>query len=309
MRCWVWVAAAILASAPAAAQVNDPPPRNFGEAMVQEAKALGTSISEYRDLAQQRQQAIARLERELAACGNCAERPRIQGELETWQRTERQVKLAESDTLSALGLGQFSSIDAMMQAMLQALQSQHDFGTTYTREKISETISDHCNGKHPVAGRREPGYFQTLFDCVKQQQPEQQFAQFKLALNYCQRAAGDNFVAVCRTPEGCEGMERCMRANSGIVALCADNQAKGVARRKLGRCFASVLHPGIFTSAGGAAPAVPPRTRAAPKQQQCENLAEAVRRLEERAAQRPADVGIRRTLENSRSKLASAECG
>lgn len=118
----------------------------------------------------------------------------------------------------------------------------------HTRERIGRTVGDHCRN-----GQTTTLDVSKLVACISDQKPEQQLLLFKTALTYCQQRAGDSFVNLCRSGEACdafEGFEGCMRANSGAVAMCADNVARGIAQGRVPRCFAYMLHPGLFAGAG-----------------------------------------------------------
>lgn len=277
--------------------------------MASEARALGMSIEEYKRLAQERATDAARLERELSACGNCAQRQRLESELATLRRTERNIRLAEADTLTALGLGHYGSFDEMFAALAQSLGAQVDIGTQYSRDKVRETVLDHCRGlsadssADPIARAMAAGH------CAGALKPERQLAGFRLALNYCQRVGNDSFVSLCRDPRTCDAFEQCMRSNSEVVALCAANQAKGIATRKPGRCFASMIHPQIFTAsnAGGGSRVPPVDRQAQARDRTCQTLAERIERMRDAAAQSTSDRGPRAALANLEKKY-SASC-
>jgi hypothetical protein len=114
-------------------------PCTAGEAMGREGRALGQSYAEFLRLRQEGAANIARLERALAACGNCAERSRLDAELSQVCTAESKVRRAEADTLQGMGLGQHDSIQDLVRAMGSALGGKHDFGTDHTRERISRS--------------------------------------------------------------------------------------------------------------------------------------------------------------------------
>ncbi len=244
----VWKFFAVLSicilATPAAAQPLERPPRTVAESLAVQARALGTSYGEYKQLQQDRRQAIAQLEMRLAACGRCADAPQIEAELARMRTTEATVAKAEADALQGLGLTQFSSMDELLVAMARSLSQKYDFGTEHTRERIVQVVSEHCR-----AGQA-PFDVTAFTKCVTAKNPQRQLALFSTALNYCQRSGGDNFVAQCSTGLKCDAFESCMRENSEVVALCAENMAKGYTPR-LPRCFTTLLHPGLFAGRGG----------------------------------------------------------
>lgn len=297
---------------------NPRPARSMGEVLGREGRALGQSYAEYQRLRQDSAANIARLDRALAACGNCAERSRLEADLAQMRTAESQVRRAEADTLQGMGLGQYDSIQDMVRAMGSALGGKHDFGTDHTRERISRIVGDHCRSG------------QTQFDvskmvgCIKEQKPEQQLLLFKTALNYCQQRAGDNFVNLCRSGEACDAFEGCMRANSGVVSMCADNVSRGIAQERVPRCFAYMLHPGIFAGGAGvgrsALPAGPPLQQAQPlpnpqrdarleagRQRMCDNLDRQLHRQRADFASRPSS-SLEHSLKRSEAAFESNRC-
>lgn len=297
---------------------NPRPPRNMGELMGREGRALGNSYAEFQRLRAEDAARMARLERELQACGNCAERSRLQAELTRARSAENQLRRVEADTLQGMGLGQFDSIQEMVRAMGKALGGKYDFGTEHTRERIGYTFSDHCrNGQ---AGTLDVS---KLVACIGNRNPEQELVLFKTALTYCQQRAGDNFVNLCRSGEACDAFEGCMRANSGAVAMCADNVARGVARDRPQRCFTYMLHPGLFGGGNlghSALPAGPPPQRAGPRpnpahdarieegrQRMCANIARQLERQRDDLARRP-NPSRERSLERSETAFETHRC-
>jgi hypothetical protein len=324
--CLLGLSMGLAAQTQAQGQANDPmdpnnprPARTTGEAMGREGRALGQSYAEFLRLRQEGAANIARLERALAACGNCAERSRLEAELSQVRTAESQVRRAEADTLQGMGLGQHDSIQDLVRAMGSALGGKHDFGTDHTRERISRIVSDHCRGG------------QTQFDvsklvgCIGEKKPEQQLVLFKTALTYCQQRAGDNFVNLCRSGEACDAFEGCMRANSEAVSLCADNVSRGIAQERVPRCFAYMLHPGIFAGGGGvgrsALPVGPAAQRAPPpqnpqrderveagRQRMCDNINRQLDRQRADLARRPSS-SLEHALKRSETAFDNHRCG
>lgn len=318
----VWVAA----QAHAQGYPNDPmdpnnprPARTTAEALGREGRALGQSYAEFQRLRQEGAANMARLDRALAACGNCAERPRLEAELSQARTAENQVRRAEADTLQGMGLGQYDSIQDLVRATGAALGGKYDFGTEHTRERIGRIVGDHCRGG------------QTQFDvaklvgCIGEKKPEQQLLLFKTALNYCQQRAGDNVVNLCRSGEACDAFEGCMRANSEAVSMCADNVSRGIAQERVPRCFAYLLHPGIFAGGGGvgrsALPAGPTLQRAQPapnperdarreaaRQRTCDNIVRQLDRQRADAARR-AGSSSPHAIKRSETAFESNRCG
>lgn len=228
---------------PIAAQLVERPPRTVAESLAVQGRALGTSYGEYQQLRQDRRQVIARLDRQLAACGRCADGPRLEAELARARQAESTVALAEADALQGMGLTQYGSIDELLMAMAKSLSQKYDFGTEYTRERIGRVVSEHCR-----AGRTAFDV-KALVDCISDKNPQRQLALFSTALSYCQRSGGVSYVAQCRSNAGCDAFESCMRENSEAVALCTENMTKGYTP-KLPRCFTTLLHEGLFAGGG-----------------------------------------------------------
>ena len=115
-----------------------------------------------------------------------------------------------------------------------------------------------------------------------------------------------------------------MRANSGAVAMCADNMARGVAQDRAQRCFAYMLHPGLFAGGGGlgrsALPAGPPLQKASPRpnpahearieegrQRMWANIARQLERHREDVARRPSGR-TQHALDRSEAAFENNRC-
>ncbi len=297
---------------------NPRPPRNLSESMGRDVRALGNSYAEYQRLRQEGAANVARLERALQACGNCADRARLQAELTQARSAENMVRRAEADTLQGMGLGQYDTVQELVRANVLALGGTYDFGTEHTRERIRRILGDHCrNGQIGTLDVSK------LVACISNLNGEQQLVLFKTALTWCQQRAGDNFVNLCRSGEACDAFEGCMRANSGAVAICTDNVARGISQDRPQRCFSYLLHPGLFGggTAPSALPAGPPlqRATAAPnpvrdarleegRQRTCENLARQMERQRDDLARRPMP-SKQRMLERNEAAFETHRCG
>lgn len=304
------LAATALATAALRAPAQQPPdpPKTGAESFGRDLARLGQSVGEYRDVQNERRSRIGRLDAELAACGTCAERERITRELAAARAAEATMARVEADTLQSLGLSQCaSSFDGLLQALAQGLSARYDVGTEHTRRRIGDTISTHCAAE----ARTDVN---AILQCVNRQNPQQQFVMFDAALRLCQVQMGDNYANLCRSGAGCDRFEQCMRANSGAVALCADNVSRRL-QPAVSRCFASMLRPELF---GGAMGADDRQSRQqqqreeraqredAQRDKRCKAMAERLQRWRETAEKRPG--GNTKLLERDQATY-DRECG
>lgn len=125
-----WLAAPVLALAlllswpgpsPAQKVFEAPELPDLADFIAEEARELGAAIDRREELQAERRSRIADLERKLGACGGCAQRGAIQGELEHWRATDRAVADAERAALAAVGLGRFGSVDEMKAGLAAGL--------------------------------------------------------------------------------------------------------------------------------------------------------------------------------------------
>jgi hypothetical protein len=298
-------------AAPLHALPDDDPPETLGELLGEQARALGASYGEYKSLQQERRQTITRLQKDLASCGRCTDAARLEADLVKARQAESAVNKAEADALQGMGLTQFSSIDQLLAEMAKGLGSKYDLGTEHTRKKVGEVVSDHCR-----AGRTNFNVAE-LVQCVSKLNADRLVVMFTTALTYCQQRAGQNYLALCKSGAGCDAFDACMRSNSEAVALCADNNAKGYATPRVGRCFASLLHPGMFAGSGmGSEDRAADRARreeAADKRteernrQRCDRAAKSLA-YQRSAVERTPNAFTRRQLERA-EEIHARECG
>lgn len=155
----------------------------MGEMLAEQARELGSALDTRNQLARQRAEQIGLLTERLAACGNCAERSDLQQALSRWQEADRILRQAERGALSAMGLGQYGSIDELQEGMARALaigSQQVEYQRRRERElgEIAAMVGHECRQRHAV--QRPP-------QCAGRPLRGESLRQFNEAVAACQK--------------------------------------------------------------------------------------------------------------------------
>lgn len=230
-----------LVAAPAAAFDPDDPP-SLGDMVGEQIRRLGAGLDQRNALKLERQQTIARLERELVACGRCAERARIEKALAHWRETDRVVAQAEHAALAHMGLGQYRSIEDLGMAILRdmAPASQRIEAERARQEDLAyirEMVKHQCEAKHrpprPTAcatvalpRARQQEQAAAVAACVRENDPLRLYANDQVQRQLCQQQAD---AAGCVARHGIVAQARAYQqaaAQSDMQAYAAQRDAR-----------------------------------------------------------------------------------
>lgn len=100
---------------------KEPEQPDLADLVAELAQDFGEAINKRDELQAERRARIAELERQLAACGSCAQRETLQAELARWRAADRALADAERAALAAIGVGQYASIDELKAGLAAGL--------------------------------------------------------------------------------------------------------------------------------------------------------------------------------------------
>lgn len=192
-----------LAGSASAFDPDDPP--SLAEMLADQAKGLGEGLDQRNRLKAERQQNIAKLERQLAECGACPERARIVSALEYWRETDRVVKAAERAALAHMGLSQYGSIEELGVGMLKGIE-QGGRQIEAERERsqdiayIREMVKHQCEQRQralrppqcatvPLTRSQREAAAQAVQACERDNDPLRLYANDRMLRQMCQQQA------------------------------------------------------------------------------------------------------------------------
>ena len=180
-------------------------PPGLAEMLAEQVSGLGEGLDQRNRLKAERQQNIAHLERQLAECGACPERARINAALEHWRETDRVVKAAERAALAHMGLPQYGSIEELGVGMLRGIeqggrqieadrQRQQDIG--YIREMVKHQCEQRQRTSRPpqcaaiplTRSQREAAA-QAIQACERENDPLRLYANDRMLRQVCRQQA------------------------------------------------------------------------------------------------------------------------
>lgn len=140
------------ACGPAQPVFKEPEQPDLADLIADVAKDFGEAINKRDELLAERRARIAELERQLTACGRCAEREALQAELARWRAADRALAEAERAALAAVGVGQYASIDELKAGLAAGLaqwsaQLEAEHQRRSDIDRAHTAINFHCQAQ------------------------------------------------------------------------------------------------------------------------------------------------------------------